>query len=144
MDYQETFGAQIRQFFRELLGSRLVERLEIDLLNLRNDMDRQLHDCDLLIATLREEKQLLQSKITAYEFAVLPRTSRAGAEVIAYQKPAPPKPNFNFADIPPTKSRWELFQENYYKGEAEKEAAEKAAEVEKKAQKESEAATAAV
>jgi hypothetical protein len=125
MPYEESYGARIRQFIQELFGSRLTAHLESEILRLRNDHDRALHDRDIQISTLKEEKQLLQSKITAYEFAVLPRTSRAGAEVIAYQKPALSKPNFSFADIGQTKSKWEVFQENYYKEEAAKEAAEK-------------------
>jgi hypothetical protein len=51
-----------------------------------------------------------------------------GAEVVAYQKPK--KPNFSFVDMPPTKSRWEEFQDNYYKEEAKiEEEAAKAAKV---------------
>jgi hypothetical protein len=140
MPYEETYGARIRQFIQELFGSRLTAHLEDEITRLRNDHDRALQDRDTQIAVLREEKQLLMSKITAYEFAVLPRTSRAGAEVIAYQKPAPPKPNFSFADLPPTKSKWEQFQENYYAGEAKAIEAEKAAAAAVAAQKQAEAA----
>ncbi len=122
---QETKGMQIRQFFRDLFGSRLVERLETDLLNLQNSLDRQLHDRDLVIADLRGQKSQLEGKISLLEMAVMPRSTREGAEYIRAQKPALPKPNFSFADIGQTKSKWEVFQENYYKEEAAKEAAEK-------------------
>jgi hypothetical protein len=127
MPYEETFGALIRQFFQELFGSRLTAHLEEEIMRLRQDHDRALLDRDTLISALREEKQLLMSKITAYEFAVLPRTSRAGAEVIAYQKPALPKPDFKAVDLPPTKSKWEQFQDNYYAEDAKAVAAEEAA-----------------
>jgi len=113
VEYTETWGSLIRQFLRELFGSRLVERLELDLINLRNDMDRQLHDKDVMISSLREEKAMLNSKILVYENTVMARSSRMGAEVVAYQKPAPPKPNFSFFDMPPTKSRWQVFQEQH-------------------------------
>ena len=112
MEYQETWGALVRQFLRELFGSRLVDRLELDLLNLRNDMDRQLHDRDILVATLREEKQQLMSKLA--EITLIPRTTRPRAEGTAYEKPAAPAaPKFSFFDMPPTKSRWQVVQEEH-------------------------------
>ena len=117
---EETFGATIRTFLRELFGSRLVERLEADLLTFRNDYEARLHDKDVIIATLREEKAQLSNKIAMLEVVVMPRSSREGSEYIKAQKPV--KPNFSFVDIPPTKSKWEVYQESYYKAE---EAAEK-------------------
>jgi hypothetical protein len=110
-EYVETFGATIRQFLRELFGSRLTERLELDLMNLRNDMDRQLHDKDVQIASLREEKQALQSKMLTYELVVMPRASREGAEYVKAQKPV--KPAFSLMDLPPTKSRWQVLQDEH-------------------------------
>jgi len=110
-EYQETFGARIRQFFTELFGSKLVARLEEDILRLRNDYDQRLHDKDVMIAALREEKALLMSKITVYEMTIMPHASRTGAEVVAYQKPT--KPSFNFLEMPPEKSRWQKVQEEH-------------------------------
>jgi hypothetical protein len=104
-----TWGAGVRQFFRDLFGSRLVERLELDLVNLRNDFEQRLQDQALLIATLREEKQLLMSKTAVYEMTLMPHASRAGAEVVAYQKPS--KPSFSYAEIPSPKSRWQVVQD---------------------------------
>jgi hypothetical protein len=112
-EYQETFGARIRQFFKELLGSRLVERLETDLITLRNDFDQRMHEQVLIIAGLREEKQILMSKIMMYENTVMAHSSRMGAEVVAYQKPKPPKPSFSFVDAAPTMSRWEKVQADH-------------------------------
>ena len=106
-----TWGAGVRQFFRDLFGSRLIERLELDLVTLRNDFEQRLQDQALLIATLREEKQLLMSKVTTYEMTIMPHASRAGAEVVAYQKPN--KPNFSFTEIPAPKSRWQVVQEEH-------------------------------
>lgn len=115
-------GKRIREFLRDLFGSRLVEQLELDLLRLRQDFESRLQDKDLMIASLREEKALLNSKVALYEMTIMPRSSRVGAEVVAYQKPA--KPNFAKPFMEqPMKSRWELYQEEYYK---EQEAAEKA------------------
>ncbi len=115
----------LRLAIRELLGSRLVERLELDLIHLRQDFEQRLQDQAVTIASLREEKQMMLSKLTTYEFTLMPHASRAGAEVVAYQKPS--KPNFQFMDIPAPKSKWEKFQEDYYKEEAEKELAATAA-----------------
>jgi hypothetical protein len=106
-----TWGAGVRQFFRDLFGSRLVERLELDLVNLRNDFEQRLQDQALLVATLREEKQLLMSKVTMYEMTIMPHSSRAGAEVVAYQKPT--KPLFSYAEIPAPKSRWQVVQDQH-------------------------------
>lgn len=122
-EYTETLGARIRQFLRELFGSRLAERLELDLLNLRSDMERQLQGYEVLVATLREEKQQLMSKVATYELVILPHASRAGAEVVAYNKPK--KPSFSFVDTTPVKSRWQQYQEDYAKAEEEKEVKEK-------------------
>jgi len=125
LEHTETFGARIRQFLRELFGSRLTERLELDLLNLRNDMERQLHDRDVLVATLREEKQQLMSKVAKYELAIMPHSSRMGAEVAAYVKPV--KPTFSFNDIGPTKSKWEQVQADH-EAQMRKELAEEEAQ----------------
>ena len=119
-EYSETFGARIRQFLQELFGSRYTQHLEEEITRLRNDQDRVLHDRDVQIASQREEIARLNSKIAMLEVVVMPRSSREGSEYIKAQKPV--KPNFSFVDIPPTKSKWEVYQESYYKAE---EAAEK-------------------
>lgn len=124
----ETLGKRIRKFFRDLFGSRTTEVLELSLIHLRQDFEQRLQEKDVLIASLREEKALLNSKITVYEMTVMPHSSRMGAEVVNYTKPK--KPSFSFIDATPVKSRWEQFQTDYYKAEAEKEkreASEKAA-----------------
>jgi hypothetical protein len=51
------------------------------------------------------------SKVAKYELAIMPHSSRMGAEVAAYVKPT--KPNFSFTDIGPTKSKWEMVQEQH-------------------------------
>ena len=71
------------------------------------------------------EKQLLLSKIATYETVIMPHTSRAGAEIVAYQKPA--KPNFSQVTIGPPKTRWEVTQEEHNKKIKEELAEEQAA-----------------
>ena len=107
----ETIGARIRQFFRELFGSRLVSRLEEDLIRLRQDFESRTQEHQILVASLREEKQMLLSKVATYENVIMPHSSRAGAEVVAYQKPT--KPAFSFMDIPAPKSRWQMVQDEH-------------------------------
>ena len=104
-------GKNIREFFKDLFGSRLIARLEEDLLRLRSDMDQRLMEKDVIVASLREEKALLMSKVTMYEMTIMPHASRVGAEVVAYQKPK--KPAFSFVDIPAPKSRWQMVQDEH-------------------------------
>lgn len=103
-------GSGIRQFFRGLFGSRLVERLEEDLMRLRADFESRLQDKEIMIATLREEKQQLMSKVALYEMAIMPRSSIQGAEVVQYSKPT--KPNFSkeMFQSPPAISSWQKVQ----------------------------------
>jgi|SRR5271154_4080756 len=119
-----TFGFTIRQFFRELFGSRLTERLEEDLLRLRSDMEQRIQDKDNLIADLRGDRAVLLAKIATYEMTIMPHASRMGSEIVAYQKPT--KPNFAPVDIPQPKTRWEMVQEEHNK-KIEKEIADEAA-----------------
>jgi hypothetical protein len=124
-EYEETFGALIRQFFREIFGSRLTQHLEEEILKLRNDHDRALHDRDVQIASQREEIARLNGKIVIYEHTVMAHSSKMGAEVVAYQRPTPPKPKFDFVDMPPTLSRWQQIQ-NAHDDKITKEEAEEA------------------
>jgi hypothetical protein len=107
----ESLGKRIRQFFRDLFGSRVLVHLELEKIQLREDYEKRLQDKDVVIASLREEKALLMSKITVYEMTIMPHASRTGAEVVAYQKPT--KPAFNFLEIPPEKTRWQKIQEEH-------------------------------
>lgn len=102
-------GKKIREFLRDLFGSRLVFRLEEDLLRLRIDFEERLQDKDRVIEILREEKAALLGKVTVYEMTLLPRSSRAGADLVAAQKPTKPNFGIDFSSPPPV-SRWEQVQ----------------------------------
>lgn len=121
-------GKDIRNFFRDLLGSRLVARLEEDLLRLRQDFEDRLKDKDIIVANLREENQQLKQKVAIYELTIMPRASVQGAEVVGYSKPT--KPSFSkemFLEPPPI-SRWAQVQQEHeanLKREAEEESAAK-------------------
>jgi hypothetical protein len=101
------------------MGSRITAQLELDLLRLRSDFEQRLMEKDVIISGLREEKQLLLSKIAQYETVIMPYASRAGAEVVAYQKPK--KPAFSFVDVPAPKSRWQQVQDDWENQLAEEE-----------------------
>lgn len=121
-------GAEIREFFRELFGSRLAERLEVDLINIRNDYDLRLRDKDDVITSLRAEKAALEMKVTQYEHELMPLKSRAGAAVVAASEGKPTKPSWTadttaFLNQLP-KSNWEKYQEDYYKEQERLEAEE--------------------
>ncbi len=118
-----TIAKSIRGFFRDLLGSRITEHLEVELLRLRSDFEQRLLEKDNTIASLKEEKHILLSKLTTYEMTLMPYASRAGAEVVAYQKPK--KPAFSFVDVPAPKSRWQQVQDSWEE-QLSKEAAEEA------------------
>lgn len=121
-------GAEIRQFFRELLGSRLVSTLELDLLRLRSDYDLRLQELQLIISTLREEKAELSAKVLRYETALLPLASRAGADSVKLARPAQPSfPKFDFSDMPPIQTRWGKVQADHEAQMAAEEAAEQEA-----------------
>lgn len=107
----ESLALRIRLFFRDLLGSRMTAHLGEELLRLRTDFEQRLQEKDLIVATLREEKNLLMSKVAMYEMTIMPHASRVGAEVVAYQKPT--KPSFSFLDIPAPKSRWQVVQDEH-------------------------------
>lgn len=118
----------VRQFLHDLFGSRLNQRLEGDLIQLRNDFESRLQDKDEVIASLRVDIAALQAKIIIYENTILPHVSRIGADVVQYNKPKlqPLKPSWSFAE-PPLKSSWQQEVERNDRLIAEELAKEKAA-----------------
>jgi hypothetical protein len=128
----ETIGARIRQFLRELFGSRITAQLELDLLRLRQDFEERLQDKERTIASLREDIQRLNSKVTTYELTIMPHASRMGAEVVNQVKVA--KPTFAFEGLAPMKTKWQVVQEQHE--------AQMARELEEEAKKKEAAASA--
>ena len=121
-------GSDIRRFLRELFGSRLVERLELQLLQLRQDFESRLQDREQIIADLRAEKAIMQGRMSLYENTIMPLASRAGAQIAAANNPFKPKPVFP-AEIMANrqKTRWELVQDEHEKMLAELDRQEKEA-----------------
>lgn len=106
-------GQRIREFFQDLFGSRLVVRLEEDLLRLRQDFEERLQDKERVIAELRSEKAALTTKVAMYELTVFPMSSRAGADLVRSTRPAKPSfPSFDFS-TPPLKTSWQVMQDEH-------------------------------
>lgn len=109
-------GSEIRKFFIDLFGSRVIASLELQLLQLRQDMESRLHDKDQVISELRADRAMMQGRMMIYENTIMPLASRAGAQVVAASNPLKPKPHFPaelIVDRPKTK--WELVQEEHDK-----------------------------
>jgi hypothetical protein len=110
----------IREFFKDLFGSRLIARLEEDLLRLRSDFEQRLMERDQTIAELRTEKAGLLAKTLVYERTIMPLASRQGAEIVAATKPI--KPNFGLDfNAPPVLSKWQQVQADHERRLAEEE-----------------------
>lgn len=122
-------GAKIREFFRELFGSRLIDHLESEIIQIRSDCEMRLRDKDDVITQLRAEKAVLDMKVIQYENELLAKNSRAGAAVVAAREGKPTKPSWAadpaafVSQLP--KSRWEQYQDDYYKEQDRLEAEEK-------------------
>lgn len=73
MDIKD-LGLKIRQFCRDLFGSRLNAHLEEELLRTRFDYETRLLERERVIADLREQVVQLSGKIDRYELIILPLT----------------------------------------------------------------------
>jgi len=69
---RENLGSTIREFFRELFGSRLAERLDEELMRTREDCDGRIVEYQHQQAQFRQEIAQLRAKIEKYEMVLLP------------------------------------------------------------------------
>lgn len=107
---------EIRQFFHDLFSSKLVDRLEEDLMRLRNDCDLRIRDKDDVITDLRQQLAQARLKLDTYEMVLLPLSSPAGSLF----KEKRPVPTFEPISEP---SSWQSIQSSWYaKQEQEAEA----------------------
>lgn len=102
---KQTLAYRIREFFRDLFGSKLVSRLEVDLLMARADAQQLRQDKDAVIGDLRSEKAMLQAKIEMYELNIHRRVG------IDPRSKKPEKPSFASFTSPPVKTSWQVEQE---------------------------------
>lgn len=68
-------GVQIRKFFSDLFGSKLAQRAEIELVQVRQDFETRLREKDLYAVDLKDEITRLRSKLAEYELVLIPLTS---------------------------------------------------------------------
>lgn len=108
-----TIAEQIRQFFRDLFGSRLIQRLEYDLLETRNDYERRLAEKNELIDALRAEIMSVRAKMELWEQVIIPVASPVG-------KLFSPKREQTFEAITgPEPGSWAWVQAEHARKEAE-------------------------
>jgi hypothetical protein len=93
-------GSDIREFFRQVFGSRLAEQLTLDLFNARADLERLRSEYQGIVADLRSDKAHLSARLAAYE-------AKAG---IVLNK-GPVKPSFDFSQLPAMKTKWQILVE---------------------------------
>jgi hypothetical protein len=84
-------GQQIRQFFRDLFGSRLAETLEEAALRQREQYEYRLQEKERVIVDLRADLTELRAKCDRYELALVPLVSPAG-DFLRGPQPPPLQP----------------------------------------------------
>ena len=111
---------RVRQFFRDLFGSRLIQRLELDLLELREDYDHRLTEKQEVIDALRVDLAQARAKLELWETVIIPVASPV-ANLLH------PKPKQTFETVAgPEPGSWAAIQEKWYRQQAEEAAAEAA------------------
>jgi hypothetical protein len=110
---------QIRQFLRDLFGSRLNAHLEEELMRVRNDYESRLMEHERIASDLREELAQLRGKVDRYEMVLLPLASPAGG-FFAPRKERPP-----LQSVEPETKSWPQIQAEWDIGQAEEAAKEK-------------------
>jgi hypothetical protein len=69
---RENLGKLIREFFRDVFGSRLAARLDEELMRTREDCDQRIVEYQHQQAQYRMEIEQLKAKIEKYEMVLLP------------------------------------------------------------------------
>lgn len=119
-----TFAIKVRTFFRELFGSRLVEMLELRVLEIQQEYEHRIGDKDRVIEMLQNDLANLRVKMETYETVILPIVSPVGNLF----KPKP-EPGTLERLSGPEPGTWAYTQQQWYKQQAEEAAAEAAKEI---------------
>jgi outer membrane protein TolC len=98
---KQTLAHKVREFFRDLFGSKLIQRLEMDLLMARSDLQQLRQDKDEVIAELRSEKAQLMATVALYQVSI---NQRVGIDPT---RKRPEKPSFANFNSPPAMSSWQ-------------------------------------
>lgn len=80
-------GYRVREFFRQLIGSRVASLLEEQLVRQRQDYDQRLNERDEVIAGLKQELVEARGKLDRYELALIPLVSPVGNLLNPPRKP---------------------------------------------------------
>jgi hypothetical protein len=104
----------IRLFFRDLFGSRLVATLERSIVDLRQDYERRMNERDETIACLRRDLADAHGRLTRFEEVFLPKLFSPKPEPRTFEQTIGPEPG-----------SWAAVQAAWYKQEAELTAQEK-------------------
>jgi hypothetical protein len=100
-------GKSIRQFLRDLLGSRLAEVMQTEILRLQMENQQLRQDKDQTIAELRSEKAQLAAKVGMYELNI---NQRVGIDPTRKRAE---KPSFASFTSPKVKTAWQAEQEEH-------------------------------
>jgi hypothetical protein len=113
-------GKSIRQFLRDLLGSRLAEVMQTEILRLQMENQQLRQDKDQTIAELRSEKAQLAATVSLYQMNI---NQRVGIDPTRKRAE---KPSFASFESPRVKTSWQAEQEEH-EAQIEKELEEEAA-----------------
>src|ERR1700676_5370700 len=90
----------IREALRKLLGSRLIEVMQTEILRLQMENQQLRQDKDAVIAELRAEKAMLNAKCGLYEINI---NQRVGIDPTRKRAE---KPSFASFTSPPVMTSW--------------------------------------
>jgi hypothetical protein len=102
---KQTLAQKIRQFLRDLFGSRLVSTLELRVLEVQQECERRVADKDRVIEMLQSDLATVRAKLEMLETVVIPVISPVGNLF----KPKPDKQTFE-AMTGPTPGSWAWVQ----------------------------------
>jgi hypothetical protein len=100
-------GKSIRQFLRDLLGSRLAEVMQTEILRLQMENQQLRQDKDQTIAELRSEKAQLNAAVLTYQLNI---NQRVGIDPTRKRAE---KPSFASFTSPKVKTAWQAEQEEH-------------------------------
>ena len=100
-------GKSIRQFLRDLLGSRLAEVMQTEILRLQMENQQLRQDKDQTIAELRSEKAQLAATVSLYQMNI---NARVGIDPTRKRAE---KPSFASFESPRVKTSWQAEQEEH-------------------------------
>ena len=102
-----TLASKVREFFHDLFCSRLLCRLETDLLMARSDLQQMRQDKDQTIAELRFEKAQLTATVALYQMNI---NQRVGIDPTRKRAE---KPSFASFESPRVRTTWQVEQDEH-------------------------------